>query len=466
MNSSRRCHVVPGTPGPFLVDGFRLQSCFPNTKSFFLSHFHGDHYTGLRPDFSQGLIYCSPMTRKLCMKVLGIDPARIVSIELGCRTAVEGVFVTLFDANHCPGAVMFQFETGNSGAITVLHTGDFRFDEKMLDYKFKRPIDTVYLDTTYSKPKFAFLSQQEAISMGVSVVKGTLPGVDCEPESTLYLVGAYNIGKEKLLLEIGKVLGKICVEARKMTGQLSCIFPDRLEREAIFTIDEVESNVHVCNMSFCGEMWPFFRPNFDNMNRYLDRTNSKSGKSYDKIVGIIPTGWASTSKWNRANSISTKDRCSVVLIPYSEHSSFDELQQFVKGIRARHIEPTVFASDSDRLSIMSRFRNLTDRTAGKRRFLEMMSSSSKGRSSTKGKKELSSMRSTLCSSTPSNTSSSSCDVLISSSVSALSSSSSSSSSPEISVIDLTNNLSGNIDSVSKKARPLSKKSGTLHKYFS
>ena len=82
MNAALRCHAVPGTPGPFLVDGFRHQGAFsPRTRSFFLSHFHGDHYTGLKPEFNQGTIYCSAITRALCVHVLGVDAARVVAMD-------------------------------------------------------------------------------------------------------------------------------------------------------------------------------------------------------------------------------------------------------------------------------------------------------------------------------------------------------------------------------------------------
>lgn len=48
----------------------------------------------------------------------------------------EGVTVTLIDAYHCPGAVMFLFK-GKMG--TVLHTGDFRFNPGMLQNEILFP---------------------------------------------------------------------------------------------------------------------------------------------------------------------------------------------------------------------------------------------------------------------------------------------------------------------------------------
>ncbi len=39
-----------------------------------------------------------------------MDPSRIVRLEMHKRHLISGAGVTLLDANHCPGAVMFLFE--------------------------------------------------------------------------------------------------------------------------------------------------------------------------------------------------------------------------------------------------------------------------------------------------------------------------------------------------------------------
>ena len=53
------------------------------------------------------------------------------------------------------------------------------------------------------------VEQNAAIQMAVDVVRGALPGVgSVDPERTLFLVGAYNIGKERLLLAVSDALKK------------------------------------------------------------------------------------------------------------------------------------------------------------------------------------------------------------------------------------------------------------------
>ena len=95
----------------------------------FLTHFHADHYGGLRKSWCEGLIYCSEATACLVQTKLYVDkkwlrplPMHTVVDVLDGTGGSTGVTVTLIDANHCPGAVMFLFRLRNKK--TVLHVGD------------------------------------------------------------------------------------------------------------------------------------------------------------------------------------------------------------------------------------------------------------------------------------------------------------------------------------------------------
>merc|ERR1719246_261801 len=118
------------------VDNFQYRSTDKTDYVYFLSHCHEDHLKGLSNNWSQGKIYASNRSKLLITERwpnlknfvfdLEMDEEHWVYID---EKETEGVSVVLMDAYHCPGAVMFLFK-GKMG--TVLHTGDFRFDEKML----------------------------------------------------------------------------------------------------------------------------------------------------------------------------------------------------------------------------------------------------------------------------------------------------------------------------------------------
>jgi Cft2 family RNA processing exonuclease len=73
---------------------------------------------GLRSDFTAGLIYCSPITKRLIVAKNRVPTERVQPLELDRRHVIDGVGVTLIDANHCPGAAMMLFEvpSGADGA--------------------------------------------------------------------------------------------------------------------------------------------------------------------------------------------------------------------------------------------------------------------------------------------------------------------------------------------------------------
>eukprot|EP01043_Picozoa_sp_COSAG02_P088181 COSAG02_NODE_25335_length_661_cov_1.740214_1_plen_102_part_01 len=97
----------------------------PSTRSYFLSHFHSDHYGGLDDRFGAGKIYCTQITASLVAAKLGVAANLLQPQQIGEAFVVEGVTVTFVDANHCPGAALLLFELP-CGRI-ILHCGDMRY---------------------------------------------------------------------------------------------------------------------------------------------------------------------------------------------------------------------------------------------------------------------------------------------------------------------------------------------------
>ena len=103
-----------------------------------------------------------------------------------------GVEVTLLDANHCPGSVMFLFKIISTQQI-MLHCGDFRACPAMEEYPslWNNKVDKVYLDTTYCRPEYDFPNQADAVSSAIDLIHQHLK---IHPK-TLIVCGTYTVGK-------------------------------------------------------------------------------------------------------------------------------------------------------------------------------------------------------------------------------------------------------------------------------
>ncbi|KAI3451800.1 hypothetical protein Pfo_008465 [Paulownia fortunei] len=368
--------LIPKTR--FIVDGFKHAD--PNfSVSYFLSHFHSDHYTGLSPQWSKGIIYCSSTTANLLHQILKIPQPFIFPLPLSQPVLIDGSEVWLVDANHCPGAVQFLFKVplnydsgAGSGSVVrfekYVHTGDFRYRDEMKNESVISEFigaDAVFLDTTYCNPKFVFPSQEESIDYIVGVIEKI--GVQSEGvivNNVLFLVATYVIGKERILVEISqRCKRKIHVSGRKMAVLRALGLGER----GVFTEDELESDVHVVGWNVLGETWPYFRPNFVKMKEIM------SERGYSKVVGFVPTGWTYEVKRNKF-AVRTKDSFEIHLVPYSEHSNYDELREYVKFLKPKRVIPTVGADvekiDSKHANAMRKhFAGLVDEMAIKQEFL-------------------------------------------------------------------------------------------------
>uniref|UniRef100_A0A0E0JMJ9 DNA ligase (ATP) n=1 Tax=Oryza punctata TaxID=4537 RepID=A0A0E0JMJ9_ORYPU len=356
--------LIPGSR--FLVDAFRHAGDF--TASYFLSHFHSDHYTGLGPSWRSGLVFCSPLTARLLVSVLSVPPQLVVVLDVGARVTVDGWCVVAVDANHCPGAVQFLFRSSGPNAERYVHTGDFRFswsmrtEPNLLEFI---GADAVFLDTTYCNPKYTFPPQEESVEYVVNAIKRVKEESGAAGERVLCLIATYVVGKERILLEVARRCGcKIHVDSRKM--EILTLLGIGGE-DGVFTEDAAATDVHVTGWNILGETWPFFRPNFVKMKEIMVE------RGYNKVVGFVPTGWMYETK-KEGFAVRTKDSLEIHLVPYSEHSSYDELRDYVKFLHPKRVIPIVGLDggkldSKEAFALQKHFAGLVDETANKQEFL-------------------------------------------------------------------------------------------------
>ena len=362
----------------FICDGFQYAK--PTlAKKYFLTHFHSDHYGGITSKWGNGIIYCSHATANLIHEQLGVQKQYIISLPMNTPTTIldtylsnnnshqddnhKPVVVTLLDANHCPGAIMFLFQINEK---QILHVGDFRWDRmKMLKIpslagfaSSKLQLDLLMLDTTYCNEKYSKLpTQEEAILAAIDVMKKEMKlersmcrtffkspksSNDFCMDKTLFLFGAYSIGKERIYLSVAKHFGKkVYVDSRRL--KLIRAFNWPAAEMNIFTTNKSESDIWVV---------PLGHIRFDTLSEKYLGTSMSNHKGlalphkYDRVVGFRPTGWAFSPTRKDIVSKRTNNKCTIYGVPYSEHSSFSELVDCLICLKPKEIIPTVSVSKS------------------------------------------------------------------------------------------------------------------------
>ena len=90
------------------------------------------------------------------------------------------------------------------------------------------------------------------------------------------------------------------------------------------------------------------------MNDHFEKYK-KNG--YDRILAFRPTGWTFSEKLKSVNDIKPSIRPNVTLfgVPYSEHSSFDELKMFITALQPKNIIPTVNVGSKDSRDQMNEY---------------------------------------------------------------------------------------------------------------
>ncbi|CAI5463535.1 unnamed protein product [Closterium sp. Yama58-4] len=221
---------------------------------------------------------------------------------------------------------MILFEPPNGQA--VLHTGDFRWHPSMaaLPCLTATRIHTLILDTTYCHPKYEFPPQEAALQFVVEAIQA-----EAFNSSALFLIGTYTIGKEKVFLEAAKALKRKVYVGAVKRRLLACL---ELSHDDMAWVagdgEEVSTNLHAV------PLWSI------SSFKRIEHIAKFHRQRYSTIIAFSPSGWA-FDKCKKARPIRRTQRGTIVRyeVPYSEHSSFYELQECVKAVNPKIIIPSV-----------------------------------------------------------------------------------------------------------------------------
>lgn len=341
-------------------------------KLYLLTHFHSDHYGGLCKSWDNGeIIICTKITSNLIIEKFKFPSEKIFILEnYGEMIDIPNskLRISVFDANHCPGAGIYVIEHKDF-QNRYLHCGDFRANDTMINElinKYNKEFDKCYLDTTYLNPTYTFANQQDVVNYTSEWIKNKIeihkskqqrivdffykPGKNSKIKEFLVIIGTYSIGKEKLAIGISNALNtKIYCSKAKY---------DILKQ---YNWKELEDKLDSENDMDCGiHLLPISKTKKEYLLEYFKKYSTK----YKSILVFIPTGW--TFGYGKSGKDSTLDLTlkdsmfklfesgfnvggskgnlviiRKIMVPYSEHSSYTDLTNFIRRVPVKEWIPTV-----------------------------------------------------------------------------------------------------------------------------
>lgn len=312
--------------------------CFENGNNlnslvYFLSHCHTDHMRGLSNwNFQKSLLerpnvylYATPISVRILNHLYPQLEAKLIEIATSDSTLIKIPYkntqltVTALPAGHCPGSVMFLFETASKN---ILYTGDYRVSASDLR-KYKafysmgevKRIDKMYLDTTFFKPSYYKLPpRSDSISKICTVID---QWIKQSPAHIINITPSATYGSEFLFMEISKIVG-MPIHVNSTTYNLYKRMPEMDEAVTLSATTQLHANCGRKFKEICKE------------DRALIRT-------------IVPSTlyWEGKNMDSDCMEIGKDGRYRVC---YSCHASLEEIEEFLSFLKPVEVEPCVVPS--------------------------------------------------------------------------------------------------------------------------
>ncbi|KXJ69156.1 protein artemis-like [Aedes albopictus] len=326
---------IPGISADRFIEVNRTQS-----QVFFLSHCHMDHMHGLHlEDSLPGPLYASPISGVFLKHRFPQVAGNIRTVEIGETISIplepvehapsehpRDLQVTTVPAGHCPGSVMFLFQTNHH---KVLYTGDFRLSPKdlrnILPLRNLSP-DVIYLDTTFFLPQYRYLPPQSGSLSKLTELCQEWLSLNPQNVVSLKLPALY--GSEFLFIELSRRLRhKIHVKREELQ---SYRFLTSLD-DAVTAGDPAGTRIHACLGTHSAPKGNLpCQPTLD-------------GK-YIRVIRPSALRWRGLNPSDPICRRLRNDR-EEFSVCYSNHASYGELEDFLRYLRPHAVRFNVVWRD-------------------------------------------------------------------------------------------------------------------------
>ncbi|CAI8598874.1 unnamed protein product [Vicia faba] len=298
---------------PFSVDTW-TPSSKSSKRHHFLTHAHKDHSSNIT-SHSSFPIYSTLLTKTLLLQHYPLlHDSLFYLIEVGQSLIIhdpDGDFsVTAFDANHCPGAVMFLFE-GQFGR------------------KGKKPacsLDCVFLDSTFANFSRPMPTKRSSIQQVVNCIWK-------HPDASTVYLTCDVLGQEDILVQVSQTFGaKIYVDK----AQNPECFKNLMVTAPEIICEDPSSRFHL----------------FDGSPGLYERAQAKLVEA-KATLQTVPLIVRPSAQWYACEELSdvqntrkkrmneaVKDQFGVWHVCYSMHSSKEELEEALQLLAPRWVVST------------------------------------------------------------------------------------------------------------------------------
>lgn len=293
------------------------------SEAYFLSHCHSDHMVGLY--YCQSNIknndkhlYTSEISCAILKKQFPKIKSNIKVLDIYEPTTVllkgGNISVLPVPAGHCPGSVMFLFQTN----IRILYTGDYRINKSDIRKikSFYNPynqiigIEKIYLDTTFFLKSYTrFPKRKESLEEICKLIK---EWVDKGENHSIELCTSAKYGYEYVFNEIFKKTG----------------MPIHVNEEAFKFYSAI--------------------PQMDNsvtLNNSVTQIHCGCGVFYNKVCykalnGEMRTIKISAFRWTQDNLEDgfSSNSSNIYYVCYSTHASYEEGVELLKFLKPKCVE--------------------------------------------------------------------------------------------------------------------------------